>query len=90
MREIPHIKSAAQCKQILQQLVASRDTRVSAWATHKQTSWILAGLNRACSKISKKSFQETPRDTNLAEATHSFTNRSGIQLHLLVAIKRYE
>ncbi|OXV06169.1 hypothetical protein Egran_06063 [Elaphomyces granulatus] len=74
------------CKKILDTLSRHRLAAVREWAKHKETSWILAGINPHFTKMDQNRFRSYQKDTNLIESTHHMTNVSGIGVSLLAGI----
>jgi hypothetical protein len=76
------------CKKILETLSKHRLAAVRDWAKHKETSWILAGINPHFTKMDQNRFRSYQKDTNLIESTHHMTNVSGIGVSLLAGIHK--
>jgi hypothetical protein len=88
MRRLLTEKSRPKCDEILRVLLNHGDKEVRAWAEHKKTPWILAGISRSHSKMSPATFDSHRRDTNLIESTHHHSNQGGIGVSLLNGIKQ--
>lgn len=60
---------------------------VVRWATHKKQPCIASSVNKHCSKMSSKLFNNTRRQTNTVEQTHHKSGLLGKRLVLVQAVK---
>jgi hypothetical protein len=67
----------------------SKTLTISGWAKHRETPWVISGLNVNYTKIDKNIFLNQQRDTNVNESVHHKTNQVGIRQSLLAAVVTY-
>ncbi|CAG8774177.1 8023_t:CDS:2, partial [Gigaspora rosea] len=58
------------------------------WKNYYSKLWHLASLNLHYSNISEKDWQSAEENTNTAESAHADANHEGVQMSLLLAIKK--
>jgi hypothetical protein len=64
------------------------NVKVQAWAVHKKTPVIKAGLNKHCSNIPVFIYDSIRNHTNSAEQSHHKANAGGKRLTLTAAIQK--
>ncbi|CAG8821175.1 34340_t:CDS:2, partial [Gigaspora margarita] len=96
MNELINQTSKENTQQLFKALEKLNEPKIQDWISFYKTSWILALLIQAYTKIPTDLWNSTPFDTNIAESAHVSVNREGTKLKLrglnfdLLAYKRIE
>ncbi|KAJ7062396.1 hypothetical protein C8F01DRAFT_1252221 [Mycena amicta] len=92
MRKIclcPFIKTQQELEEFIADCKRSQYKQVRDWIADKDSiPWFFPSFNENLSRIPKEDWATTPRDTNLNESAHPFTNQNtGMNLVILDAVR---
>ncbi|KAG2000741.1 hypothetical protein GB937_010883, partial [Aspergillus fischeri] len=87
MMSLLDCQSEAEYDELIELLIKYESPAVQAWAVHKKSAVIKAGLNQSCSKIQSYYFQLLRNHTNAVEQSHQKSYASGKYLTLVEAVR---